>query len=89
MRGKRKEGRREGGKETVGADRGPPVHTRIGPPLHTRIAAALKRIAGMPDYAAHLDHLRRSHPGRPIPTEREFYEEFLRVRYGDSASRCC
>ena len=81
MLGRRNEGRRERGKETVGADR--------GPPLHTRIAAALKRIAGMPDYAAHLEHLRRSHPERPIPTEREFYEEFVRSRYEDGPTRCC
>jgi len=49
----------------------------------------LRRIAGMPDYAAHLEHLRRSHPGRPIPTQREFYEEFVRNRYEDGPTRCC
>ena len=51
--------------------------------------AALRRIAGMPDYAAHVEHLRRSHPERPLPTEREFYEEYLRARYGDGPTRCC
>jgi uncharacterized short protein YbdD (DUF466 family) len=43
----------------------------------------------MPDYAAHLEHLGRCHPGSPVPTEREFYEEFVRARYGDNPSRCC
>ena len=43
----------------------------------------------MPDYAEHVDHLRRCHPGQPIPTEREFYEEFLRTRYTDGPTRCC
>jgi len=51
--------------------------------------SALRRVAGMPDYAAHLEHLRRSHPGRPIPTEREYYEEFIRSRYEDGPTRCC
>jgi uncharacterized short protein YbdD (DUF466 family) len=49
----------------------------------------LRRIAGMPDYAAHLEHLRRCHPGAPVPSERQFYEEFVRTRYGEGATRCC
>jgi uncharacterized short protein YbdD (DUF466 family) len=44
---------------------------------------------GMPDYPAHLDHLRRCHPDRPLPTEREFFDEFVRTRYGDGPTRCC
>jgi len=51
--------------------------------------AAIKQIAGMPDYAAHLEHLRRCHPDRPAPTEREFYEEYVRARYADGPTRCC
>jgi uncharacterized short protein YbdD (DUF466 family) len=49
----------------------------------------LRQIAGMPDYDAHLEHLRRCHPEIPIPSEREFYEEFVRARYGDGPTRCC
>jgi uncharacterized short protein YbdD (DUF466 family) len=49
----------------------------------------LRHLAGMPDYAAHLEHLRRCHPGSSVPTEREFYEEFVRVRYSDGPTRCC
>jgi len=51
--------------------------------------AGIRRIAGMPDYPAHLEHLRQRHPERPVPTEREFYEEYLRARYGDGPTRCC
>lgn len=51
--------------------------------------AALRRVLGMPDYPAHLAHLRACHPDRPVPTEREFYEEYLRTRYGDGSARCC
>jgi len=54
-----------------------------------RIGSLLRRIAGMPDYDAHVEHIRRSHPERPIPNEREFYEEFVRNRYEDGPTRCC
>ena len=51
--------------------------------------STLRRIAGMPDYAAHLEHLRRCHPDSPLPTERQFYEDFVRARYADGPTRCC
>ena len=54
-----------------------------------QLGSLLRRIAGMPDYAAHIEHLRRSHPDREIPTEREYYEEFVRSRYQDGPNRCC
>jgi uncharacterized short protein YbdD (DUF466 family) len=53
------------------------------------VLSAVRRIAGMPDYAAHLEHLRRCHPEREVPSEREFYEEFVRARYADGPTRCC
>jgi uncharacterized short protein YbdD (DUF466 family) len=43
----------------------------------------------MPDYDAHIEHLRRCHPETPIPSEREFYDDFVRARYGDGPTRCC
>jgi uncharacterized short protein YbdD (DUF466 family) len=49
----------------------------------------LRRIAGMPDYELHLEHLRRCHPEQRIPTEREYFEEYLRTRYNPERSRCC
>ena len=49
----------------------------------------LRHIAGMPDYAAYTEHIRRCHPGRPIPTKRQFFEEFVQARYGDGPTRCC
>ena len=50
---------------------------------------AVRRIAGMPDYGAYVEHLRRCHPDRALPGEREFYEEFLRARYEGGPTRCC
>jgi uncharacterized short protein YbdD (DUF466 family) len=54
-----------------------------------KLLVALRKIAGMPDYAAHLEHLRRCHPEHLIPTERQFYDEFVTARYGDGPTRCC
>jgi uncharacterized short protein YbdD (DUF466 family) len=54
-----------------------------------RCAAAARRIAGMPDYEAYVEHLRRRHPERPVPTRRHFFEEYLRARYEDGPGRCC
>lgn len=49
----------------------------------------LRRIAGMPDYCAHVQHLRRCHPESPIPSEREFFEDYLQRRYQNGPTRCC
>ena len=54
-----------------------------------RAMSAVRRIAGMPDYSAHVEHLRRCHPDQPVPTQRQFYDEFTRARYGDGPTRCC
>ncbi len=62
---------------------------RPSPGLIAKFLGALRRVAGMPDYAVHLEHLRQCHPGEPIPTERQFYEEFLQTRYTDGPTRCC
>jgi len=59
------------------------------PPVRLSALAALRRILGMPDYAGYLAHLRAHHPDRPVPTEREFYDQYVRTRYGDGATRCC
>jgi uncharacterized short protein YbdD (DUF466 family) len=53
------------------------------------LLSAIRRIAGMPDYAAYLEHLRRCHPERGVPSEREFYETFVAARYEDGPTRCC
>jgi uncharacterized short protein YbdD (DUF466 family) len=54
-----------------------------------RALQVVRRVAGMPDYAAHVAHLRRCHPECDVPSAREFYEEYVRARYGDGATRCC
>jgi uncharacterized short protein YbdD (DUF466 family) len=54
-----------------------------------RVLEVVRQVAGMPDYAAHVEHLRRCHPERDVPSAREFYEEYVRARYADGPTRCC
>jgi uncharacterized short protein YbdD (DUF466 family) len=60
-----------------------------GEVLWRSVLSGIRRLAGMPDYVAYVKHLERFHPERSIPSERQFYEEFIRARYGDSPTRCC
>jgi len=54
-----------------------------------RVLEVVRQVAGMPDYAAHVAHLRQCHPERDVPSAREFYEEYVQARYGDGPTRCC
>ena len=49
----------------------------------------LLRVCGMPDYEQYVLHLRACHPGHAVPTERQFFEEYLRARYEGGPTRCC
>ena len=53
------------------------------------LLANLRRLLGMPDYDAYVAHIRAHHPDRAVPTEREFYDEYVRARYADGPTRCC
>jgi len=66
------------------------------PAMRIELPAALRRglqvvrrMAGMPDYAAFVEHRREHHPQEAVPTEREFYAEYVTARYADSPTRCC
>jgi uncharacterized short protein YbdD (DUF466 family) len=50
---------------------------------------AIRRICGMPDYGFYVKHLQQRHPEVAVPTEREFYEDFIRTRYEAGPTRCC
>lgn len=58
-------------------------------PLFRRIVTTVKRIAGMPNYEAYVAHLHGSHPDCAVPTEKEYYELYLKQRYEGGATRCC
>jgi uncharacterized short protein YbdD (DUF466 family) len=63
--------------------------TRVSGEALGQLAALLRRLAGMPEYEAYISHLRQHHPEHPVPSEREFYDEYIRCRYGDGPTRCC
>jgi uncharacterized short protein YbdD (DUF466 family) len=54
-----------------------------------RIVRLVRRVSGMPDYEAYVAHVRACHPGHPVPSERQFFEEYLRLRYEGGPTRCC
>ncbi|MDZ4865496.1 MAG: YbdD/YjiX family protein [Gemmatimonadota bacterium] len=48
-----------------------------------------RRVVGMPDYSAYLEHLSQRHPDWPVPSEQEFFQVYVETRYGGGVSRCC
>lgn len=57
--------------------------------LAARWMAALRRVSGMPDYQAFVEHQRAHHPGQPVPSERDYFTAFVTARYDDGPTRCC
>ena len=49
-------------------------------------AGTLKRPVA---YERYVDHLRRTHPGAPIPTERDFWRQKYADQERNPTSRCC
>jgi uncharacterized short protein YbdD (DUF466 family) len=58
-------------------------------PGRSRLMPALRHMLGMPDYDSYCAHLRAHHPERPLPSAHEFFDQFVRARYGDGPTRCC
>jgi uncharacterized short protein YbdD (DUF466 family) len=54
-----------------------------------QLLSLTRTVVGMPDYQRHVQHLRQCHPELSIPTERQFFDDFVRARYGDGPTRCC
>ena len=47
-------------------------------------------MVGVSDYKTYVEHMQRTHPGRPCMTYEEFFLERQRSRYGSArAGRCC
>lgn len=59
------------------------------PGVARRVAAVIRRIIGVPDYAAYLAHVRDHHPEQEPLTEAEFQRERLAARYSQPGNRCC
>jgi uncharacterized short protein YbdD (DUF466 family) len=47
-------------------------------------------MCGIPDYDGYVEHLRRHHPERPVPSYEEFFRQRQDARYGRNGNaRCC
>ena len=55
----------------------------------SRLAAPLRRVFGMPDYQAYLEHQARCHAGAPVLSEKEFVRTELERKYAGGGGRCC
>ncbi|WP_373864626.1 YbdD/YjiX family protein [Nocardia vaccinii] len=52
-------------------------------------AGYFNAILGGRDYARYVEHLRRNHPGHPVPTEREYWRDRYAAAERNPATRCC
>jgi uncharacterized short protein YbdD (DUF466 family) len=55
-------------------------------------ARAARLMVGVPDYQTYVEHRRAAHPGEPIMTYPQFYENRLQARYTIDKDRlrgCC
>ena len=44
---------------------------------------------GVPDYDVYVQHLKRHHPERAIPSYEAFFRERQAARYKGTGGRCC
>jgi uncharacterized short protein YbdD (DUF466 family) len=68
---------------------GTPHAERAPRSLYARATALVRRIIGVPDYAAYKAHMQACHPDQPILSEREFAEDRLVAKYSRPGQRCC
>jgi uncharacterized short protein YbdD (DUF466 family) len=66
-----------------------PADAGDAPGVARRVAAVIRRIIGVPDYAAYVAHVRAHHPGEEPLSERDFHRERLSARYSQPGNRCC
>ena len=52
-------------------------------------SAVFRRVVGMPDYQAYVAHLQKKHPDCAVPSEREFFDQYVTARYSGGPTRCC
>jgi len=55
-----------------------------------RVAVRTARLAiGVPDYDNYVEHMRAHHPGAPVMSYPEFFNERQQKRYGTGRTGCC
>ena len=53
------------------------------------VAWYVDSVLGGQDYPRYVEHLRRNHPDRPIPSEREYWRERHAAAARNPGTRCC
>jgi uncharacterized short protein YbdD (DUF466 family) len=76
---------------TVAADsRAPPDDDGGGLRLRLRsLCSACRQVFGMPDYDRYLAHAAVRHPGAPVLTRGEFFDQAIARKYAGGGARCC
>jgi uncharacterized short protein YbdD (DUF466 family) len=67
------------------------MDTSQSPPktLWHRVVQTARLLIGVPDYDTYVAHMRLRHPGRPVMSYEEFFDERMRARYRSGGGRCC
>lgn len=55
------------------------------------LSQTMRLMVGVPEYSTYVDHMKSTHPDRPIMSYPEFFRERQEARYGSKGriSRCC
>ena len=53
------------------------------------LGQAARLMVGLPDYDTYVQHLRTTHPDKPVMTYEEFFRERQEARFGGATGKCC
>ncbi|SFW13587.1 YbdD/YjiX family protein [Nitrosovibrio sp. Nv17] len=54
-----------------------------------RLRQGMRLMVGVPRYDAYVEHMRTTHPDRPVMSYPEFFRERQEARYNGKVGRCC
>ena len=54
-----------------------------------RVLAVIRRIVGVPDYDAYVEHLHAHHPGAEPLNRNDFLKKCWEDKYTKPGNRCC
>ena len=53
------------------------------------LGQSMRLMVGVPEYSTYVNHMKTTHPDRPVMSYQEFFRERQEARYGGKISRCC
>ena len=57
--------------------------------LWHRAVQTARLLIGVPDYDTYVEHMRLRHPGLPVMSYEQFFDERMQARYRGGGGRCC